>query len=68
MEIFIYVKYYFAGRLEAQEQGDYDSQKQCEYTNDMRQFISDNEYLTDGLTYREIPIIVDPAANSFKHS
>lgn len=65
--IYICKEYYFAGRLEAQEQGDYDSQKtDIEYTNDMRQFISDNEYLTDGLTYREIPIIVDPAANSFK--
>lgn len=65
--IYICKEYYFAGRLEAQEQGDYDSQKtDIEYTNDMRQFIYDNEYLTDGLTYREIPIIVDPAANSFK--
>ena len=65
--IYICKEYYFAGRLEAQEQGDYDSQKtDIEYTNDMRQFISDNEYLTDGLTYREIPIIVDPAANSSK--
>lgn len=64
--IYIVREYYFAGRKEAQETGDFDSQKtDLEYTDDMRKFILDNYNLTN-LTYREIPIIVDPAAASFK--
>ena len=58
-------EYYFSGRKEAQEKGDYESQKtDLEYAEDMKQFISDYYELT-GLNYRNIDIMVDPAANSF---
>ena len=66
-EIYICKEYYFAGRIEAQEQGDYSAQKtDIEYADDLKQFIKDNEYITGGLTYREILSVVDPAASSFK--
>lgn len=58
-------EYYFAGRREAQEQGDFDAQKtDLEYSEDMRQFIADH-YNSTNLNYRNIEIMVDPAANSF---
>ena len=61
-------EYYYSGRREAEEQGSADVQKtDLEYTNDMREFIEDVYELT-GKTYREIPIIVDPSAASFKLS
>lgn len=63
---YICKEYYFAGRQEAQANNDYDSQKtDLEYCEDMRTFIGSN-YNSTGLTYRDIPIICDPAANSFK--
>lgn len=64
--VYLVDEYYYAGRLEAQEENNYDLQKtDLEYTEDMREFINSHTSLT-GRTYREIPIIVDPAANSFK--
>lgn len=64
--IYICKEYYFEGRKEAQANGDYDCQKtDLEFTEDMRQFIADNQQHT-GLTYRNIDIMVDPAAASFK--
>ena len=64
--VYLVDEYYYAGRLEAQEENNYDLQKtDLEYTEDMREFINGHTSLT-GRTYREIPIIVDPAANSFK--
>lgn len=63
--IYVVGEYYFAGRQEAQEQGDFEAQKtDLEYAEDMRQFIRDYYDLT-GLNYRNIDIMVDPAANSF---
>ena len=59
-------EYYFAGRKEAQEQNDYEAQKtDLEFAEDMREFIADNYNLTDK-TQRQIDILVDPAASSFK--
>ena len=59
-------EYYFAGRKEAQANNDYEAQKtDLEYCEDMRTFIGSN-YNYTGLTYRDVPIICDPAANSFK--
>lgn len=64
--IWICKEYYFAGRQEAQKQGDYDVQKtDLEFTEDMRAFIEENRYLTNK-GYREIEIMIDPAAASFK--
>ena len=64
--VYLVDEYYYAGRLEAQEENNYDLQKtDLEYTEDMREFINSHTSLT-GRTYREIPIIIDPAANSFK--
>lgn len=64
--IYFCKEYYFEGRKEAQANGNYESQKtDLEFTEDMKQFISDNSQLT-GLTYRDIDIMVDPAAASFK--
>lgn len=64
--IYICKEYYFEGRREAQAHGDYDAQKtDLEFTDDMRQFINENSRHT-GLTYRDIEIMVDPAAASFK--
>ena len=63
--IYIVDEYYFEGRKEAQEHGDFDAQKtDLEYSEDMRQFINDHKSITD-LGYRDIEIIVDPAASSF---
>lgn len=63
--IYVVGEYYFAGRQEAQEQGYFEAQKtDLEYAEDMRQFIRDYYDLT-GLNYRNIDIMVDPAANSF---
>ena len=59
-------EYYFAGRKEAEENNDYEAQKtDLDFSEDMRTFIGSN-YNYTGLTYRDIPIICDPAANSFK--
>lgn len=64
--IWICKEYYFAGREEARENNDYDAQKtDLEFTEDMRAFIEENRYLTNK-GYREIEIMVDPAAASFK--
>ena len=67
--IYICKEYYFAGRLEAQAQNDFEAQKtDLEYAEDMKQFISDNYNLT-GQVYRSGPngmsIVTDPAASSF---
>lgn len=64
--IYVCKEYYFAGRKEAQANNDYEAQKtDLEYCEDMRTFIGSN-YNYTGLTYRDVPIICDPAANSFK--
>ena len=64
--IYVVDEYYFAGRLEAQAENDYSAQKtDQEYADDMKYFIN-NHYNITGRTYREIQIIVDPAAASFK--
>ena len=66
--IYVCKEYYYDGRSEAEAQGTADVQKtDLEYTNDMREFIGDAYELT-GKTYREIPIIIDPSASSFKLS
>ena len=58
-------EYYFAGRQEAQEAGNYEAQKtDLEFTQDMKEFIADH-YNVLQKTYRDIDIIVDPAAASF---
>lgn len=64
--IYVCKEYYFAGRKEAQEQNDYEAQKtDLEFAEDMREFIAENYDIT-GKTYRQIEILVDPAASSFK--
>lgn len=64
--IYVCKQYYFSGRLEAADNNDYDPQKtDHDYEEDMRQFVAENEYLT-GLGYRQIEVIIDPAAASFK--
>ena len=67
--IYVCKEYYFAGRLEAQAQNDFEAQKtDLEYAEDMKQFISDSYNLT-GQVYRSGPngmsIVTDPAASSF---
>lgn len=58
-------EYYFEGRKEAQEAGNYEAQKtDLEFTQDMKEFITDHYNIT-GKTYRDMDIIVDPAAASF---
>lgn len=65
-KIYICKEYYFAGREEARRENNYDAQKtDLEFTEDMRAFIEENRGMT-GLGYREIDIMVDPAAASFK--
>lgn len=65
-KVYVCKQYYFSGRLEAAENNDYDPQKtDHDYEEDMRQFIEENKILT-GLGYRNIEIIIDPAAASFK--
>lgn len=64
--IYICREYYFAGRKEAEEAEDYEAQKtDLEFAEDMKSFIGVNHNIT-GLSYRDIEIMVDPAANSFK--
>ena len=64
--IYIVKEYYFAGREEARRENDYDAQKtDLEFAEDMRAFIEENKYLT-GKGYRDIEIMIDPAAASFK--
>lgn len=66
--IYVCKEYYYSGRRETEEQGTADVQKtDLEYTEDMRKFIGDHYEFT-GKTYREIPIIIDPSAASFKLS
>ena len=67
--IYVCKEYYFAGRLEAQSQNDFEAQKtDLEYAEDMKKFISENYNLT-GQVYRSGPngmtIVADPAAASF---
>ena len=68
--IYIAREYYFAGREEAQAQGDFEAQKtDIEYAGDLKQFIMEAYPLT-GKTYRSsvndsVNVIVDPAAASF---
>lgn len=67
--IYVCKEYYFAGRLEAQAQNDFEAQKtDLEYAEDMKQFITENYNLT-GQVYRSGPngmtIVADPAAASF---
>lgn len=58
-------EYYFSGRQEAQEAGNYEAQKtDLEFTQDMKEFITDHYNIT-GKIYRDIDIVVDPAAASF---
>lgn len=64
--IYVVREYYFAGRKEAQEQGDYDTQKSdLEFADDMLEFISSSYELTL-VPYNKMDIIIDPAAASFK--
>ena len=68
--IYVAREYYFAGREEAQAQGDFEAQKtDIEYAGDLKQFIMEAYPLT-GKTYRSsvndsVNVIVDPAAASF---
>ena len=64
--IYVCKEYYYSGRDEAEKQGTPDVQKtDQEYTEDLRKFIEDVYDLT-GKTYRDIPIVIDPSAASFK--
>ena len=69
--IFYTVKeYYYSSRTEskADEEVDGDTPKQktdLEYAEDMKDFIAQNQHFT-GLNYKEMQIIVDPSASSFK--
>ena len=64
--LYVCKEYYYDSRAEAEIQGNADVQKTDEeYTSDLREFITDLYELT-GKTYREIPIIIDPSAASFK--
>lgn len=64
--IYVCKEYLFCGRAEAEENNNYDSQKtDLEFTEDAKTFVGEN-YNYTGLTYTNIPFIVDPAANSFK--
>lgn len=64
--IWVCKEYYFAGREEARQNNDYEAQKtDMEFTEDMRNFIEENKSIT-GLGYRDIEIMIDPAAASFK--
>lgn len=59
-------EYYFEGRKEAQENGDYDTQKtDLEFTDDMIEFLSQSYEYTQ-IPYNKMDIVVDPAAASFK--
>ena len=64
--IYVCKEFYFCGRAEAEENGDYDTQKtDLEFSEDAKTFVGEN-YNYTGLTYTNMPFIVDPAANSFK--
>ena len=64
--MYVCKEYYFSGRAEAEESGNYDTQKtDLEFAEDAKTFVGEN-YNYTGLTYTQIPFIVDPAANSFK--
>lgn len=64
--VYVCKEYYYSGRDEAEKQGTPDVQKtDQEYTEDLRKFIEDVYDLT-GKTYRDIPIVIDPSAASFK--
>lgn len=59
-------EYYFAGREEAEEAGNYEARKtDLEYAEDMKRFIGES-FNDTGLTYKDIRVVLDPAANSFK--
>lgn len=65
-KIWVCREYYFAGRIEAQAQNDYSLQKSDEeFADDLHKFILDNEDLHE-LSYRKIPIVIDPTALSFR--
>ena len=52
--VYIVDEYYFAGRLEAQEENNYDAQKtDLEYSEDMRKFIT-NSSKTPSFSYGDI--------------
>lgn len=64
--IYVCKEYYYDSRVAAIEMGDADVQKtDREYEYDLRKFITDVQDLTLR-GYREIPIIIDPSAASFK--
>ena len=52
-------EYYYSGKDESEQKTD------LEYSEDLKTFINKHKRKT-GLTFRDISVIVDPAANSFK--
>ena len=65
-DIYIVREYYFEGRKEAHEHGDYDNQKSdIEFADDMVEFLGQTYEYTQ-IPYNKMDIVVDPAAASFK--
>lgn len=59
-------EYYFEGRAEANEHGNYDTQKtDLEFADDMIEFLGQTYEYTQ-IPFNKIDIVVDPAAASFK--
>ena len=65
--IYVCKEYYFDGRAAVKEEdGNPEAQKtDIEYVNDLRDFINEETELTQR-TYRQIVVVVDPSASSFK--
>ena len=64
--IYVVREYYFEGRKEAIENGDYDNQKtDLEFADDMVEFLGQTYEYTQ-IPYNKMDIVVDPAAASFK--
>lgn len=65
--LYICKEYYFDGRAAVKEEdGNPEAQKtDLDYVNDLRDFINEETELTQR-TYRQIVVVVDPSASSFK--
>lgn len=65
--IYVCKEYYFDGRAAVKEEdGNPEAQKtDLDYVNDLRDFINEETSLTQR-TYRQMVVVVDPSASSFK--
>ncbi len=65
--LYVCKEYYFDGRAAVKEEdGNPEAQKtDLDYVNDLRDFINEETELTQR-TYRQIVVVVDPSASSFK--